>query len=109
MLAKLYLASRISLSVPCHTIVLAQAVFSRVKILRCAAEMWQGVKKRQRGRPVVYQGDPDAPGLEPEQRRQLLRRISNRESARRIRHRHQEELASLCAKVRALQYPAQSF
>ncbi len=51
---------------------------------------------------MVYLGDPDAPGLEPDQRRQLLRRISNRESARRARNRHHEELATLCAKVCAL-------
>ena len=55
--------------------------------------------KRNRGRPVIYQGDPDAPGLDPEHRRVLLRRINNRESARRTRMRNQEELASLYTKV----------
>ncbi len=59
----------------------------------------QGVKKRGRGRPVIYQGDPDAPGLDPAQRRLLQRRISNRESARRTRKRHQEHAESLYAKV----------
>ncbi len=63
------------------------------------AAWWQGVMKRGRGRPVIYQGDPDAPGLEPEQRRLLQRRISNRESARRTRKRHQEHAESLYAKV----------
>ena len=60
---------------------------------------WQVRKRNQRGRPVKYLGDPDAPGLDPEQRRQLLRRISNRESARRVRKRHQEEVERLRVKV----------
>ena len=61
--------------------------------------MTQGIKKRARGRPVIYQGDPDAPGLDPAERRLLQRRISNRESARRTRHRREEHVASLYAKV----------
>ena len=48
---------------------------------------------------MIYEGDPDAPGLEPEHRRLLQRRISNRESARRTHERHQEQAASLYAKV----------
>lgn len=67
--------------------------------LTCARGNWQGAKRHQRGRPVKYLGDPDAPGLDPEQRRQLLRRISNRESARRVRKRHQEEVQRLHVKV----------
>ena len=63
------------------------------------SEWWQGTRKRGRGRPVIYQGDPDAPGLDPEQRKLLQRRISNRDSARRTRERHQEQAASLYAKV----------
>ena len=61
--------------------------------------LWQNAKKRGRGRPVIYQGDPDAPGLEPEQRRLLQRRISNRESAQRTRKRHQDQAANLYAQV----------
>ena len=48
---------------------------------------------------MIYGGDPDAPGLDPEVRRLLQRRISNRESARRTRERHQEQAAILHAKV----------
>ncbi len=51
---------------------------------------------------MIYEGDPDAPGLDPAQRRLLQRRISNRESARRTRKRHQEHAESLYAKVCAL-------
>ncbi len=72
----------------------------------CLSDGWQGVHKkqrsRQRGRPVKYQGDPNAPGLDPAQRRQLQRRISNRESARRTRKRHEYQLTGMHAKVCAL-------
>ena len=55
--------------------------------------------RRHRGRPVKYQGDPNAPGLDAEERRQLLRRIANRESARRMRKRHLDELHDLSTEV----------
>ncbi|CAL5224354.1 g7028 [Coccomyxa viridis] len=67
-----------------------------------SSQSHKGVKKRGRGRPVIYQGDPDAPGLDPAQRRLLQRRISNRESARRTRKRHQEHAESLYAKAKSL-------
>jgi hypothetical protein len=51
--------------------------------------------RRHRGRPVKYQGDPNAPGLTKDERRQLLRQIANRESARRMRKRHLDELRDL--------------
>ena len=79
------------------------------KVFHGRSQWWQGVEKRQRGRqrgrPVKYRGDPDTPGLDPEQRRQLLQRISNRESARRTRKRQEEQLASMCAKVGMLCFP----
>lgn len=34
--------------------------------------------KRKVGRPIAYQGDPDSPDLDPEQRQIILRRIANR-------------------------------
>lgn len=41
--------------------------------------LMQGVTtKRKVGRPIAYQGDPDSPDLEPEQRQIILRRIANR-------------------------------
>jgi hypothetical protein len=50
---------------------------------------------------VKYLGDPNEPGLDAEERRQLLRRIANRESARRMRKRHLEELHHLSTEVGA--------
>ena len=46
--------------------------------------------KRKPGRPLAYQGDPFSPDVTPEERRVILRRIANRESARRVRVRHNE-------------------
>ena len=54
-----------------------------------------GKAKRKVGRPIAYRGDPYAPSLEPAQRRVILRRIANRESARRVRARRQDELKQL--------------
>ena len=61
----------------------------------------EGRAKRKVGRPIAYRGDPYAPGLAPEQRRVILRRIANRESARRVRARRQDELDRLTQQVRA--------
>ena len=58
-----------------------------------------GRAKRKVGRPIAYRGDPYAPGLAPEQRRVILRRIANRESARRVRARRQDELDRLTQQV----------
>ena len=52
------------------------------------------------GRPIAYHGDPDSPELTEAERRRIKRRIANRESARRVRHKRQEELEELQAKVR---------
>ena len=44
-----------------------------------AVLLMQQVKtKRKVGRPIAYQGDPDSPDLDPEQRQIILRRIANR-------------------------------
>ncbi len=55
--------------------------------------------KRKVGRPIIFQGNPLSPDVTPEQRRVMLRRIANRESARRVRNRRNEELERLIQKV----------
>ena len=60
--------------------------------------------KRKVGRPITYCGDPFSPHLKPEQRRVILRRVANRESARRVRARRQDELERLSQQVSTLQY-----
>ncbi|CAL5223499.1 g6025 [Coccomyxa viridis] len=61
-----------------------------------------GKVKRKVGRPIAYSGDPFSPDLEPEQRRIILRRIANRESARRVRARRQDELDRLGQRVQGM-------
>ena len=51
------------------------------------------------GRPIAYSGDPFSPALQPEERRIVLRRIANRESARRVRAKRQDELEQLRLRV----------
>ena len=64
------------------------------------SSLLQGQKaKRKVGRPITYQGDPFSPDVTPEQRRLILRRVANRESARRVRDRRHEELERLTQKV----------
>jgi hypothetical protein len=46
--------------------------------------------RKKVGRPIEYEGDPDSPLLSEQERRRIKRRISNRESARRVRHKRQE-------------------
>ncbi|KAK9840565.1 hypothetical protein WJX81_001658 [Elliptochloris bilobata] len=58
-----------------------------------------GKEKKKVGRPIAYKGDPDAPGLTEEDRRRIKRRIANRESARRVRQKRQEQLDELEIKV----------
>lgn len=48
-------------------------------------------EKRKAGRPIAYSGDPDASHLSIEERRLIKRRISNRESAQRVRQRKQDD------------------
>lgn len=47
----------------------------------------QPARKRNVGRPIAYCGDPNSPDLTPGERRRIMRRIANRESARRVRAR----------------------
>ena len=69
------------------------AVLSTVLLL-------QGKKGRRKvGRPITYQGSPSSPDLSPEERRVILRRIANRESARRVRDRRNEELNKFIQRV----------
>ena len=59
-------------------------------------------EKRKVGRPIAYCGDPNSPDLTPAERRRILRRIANRESARRVRARRQELLEEMAGRVRQL-------
>lgn len=54
------------------------------------------------GRPIAYPGDPSDEHLTEEERRRLKRRIANRESARRVRQKRQEQMEELQAKVSSL-------
>ena len=56
-------------------------------------------EKRKVGRPIAYCGDPNSPDLTPAERRRILRRIANRESARRVRARRQELLEEMAGRV----------
>jgi hypothetical protein len=56
-------------------------------------------EKRKVGRPIAYCGDPDSPDLTPSERRRIKRRIANRESARRVRARRQEQIEEMAVKV----------
>lgn len=58
----------------------------------------KGKEKKKVGRPIAYRGDPNAPELTDAERRRIKRRIANRESARRVRHKRQEELEDMQAK-----------
>ena len=51
------------------------------------------------GRPIAYQGDPNAPHLTEQERRRIKRRIANRESARRVRNKRQEALEGMQSNV----------
>ncbi|KAK9789756.1 hypothetical protein WJX73_000626 [Symbiochloris irregularis] len=46
--------------------------------------------KGRSGRPVIYSGDPDAEDLTDQQKREIKRRIGNRESARRMREKNRD-------------------
>ena len=61
--------------------------------------------KRKVGRPIAYCGDPNAPELTPMERRVVLRRIANRESARRVRSRRMDDYEHLLRKVIFLEEP----
>ena len=67
------------------------------------SEVWcsvlKGKEKKKVGRPIAYRGDPNAPELTDQERRRIKRRIANRESARRVRHKRQEELEDMQIKA----------
>ncbi len=55
---------------------------------------WSKPKKKV-GRPITYNGDPNAPELTEAERRKVKRRIANRESARRVQQRRKEMIDEL--------------
>jgi len=55
--------------------------------------------KKKVGRPITYNGDPNAPELTEGERRKVKRRIANRESARRVQQRRKEMIDELQHKV----------
>ncbi len=60
---------------------------------------WSKPKKKV-GRPITYNGDPNAPELTEAERRKVKRRIANRESARRVQQRRKEMIDELQHKAR---------
>ena len=61
--------------------------------------------KKKVGRPITYNGDPNAPELSEAERRKVKRRIANRESARRVQQRRKEMIDELQHKVGCLAPP----
>ncbi len=55
---------------------------------------WSKPRKKV-GRPITYNGDPNAPELTEAERRKVKRRIANRESARRVQQRRKEMIDEL--------------
>ncbi len=53
------------------------------------------------GRPIAYCGDPNSPELTQAERRRIMRRIANRESARRVRVRRIDLLDDMAKQVGA--------
>lgn len=58
-----------------------------------------GKERRKVGRPIMHKGNPDDPELTERERRRIKRRIANRESARRVRNRRQEEMEEMQIKM----------
>ena len=79
------------------------AGLSRTK--KGACDCAQPKEKRKVGRPIAYCGDPNSPDLTPSERRRILRRIANRESARRVRARRLDLLDDMAQKVCPLRMP----
>lgn len=65
-----------------------------------AYDIVQSKSRRRAGRPITYNGDPDAKNLTEGERRKVKRRIANRESARRVQARRAGTLEELQIKVR---------
>ncbi|CAL8465681.1 g5217 [Coccomyxa elongata] len=59
--------------------------------------------KRKVGRPIAYCGDPNSPDLTPAERRRIMRRIANRESARRVRARRLDILDEMTQKAKEME------
>lgn len=66
-------------------------------------ENWIKPKKKV-GRPITYNGDPNAPELTEAERRKVKRRIANRESARRVQQRRKEMIDELQHKLIYIQH-----
>ena len=62
-------------------------------------------QKKKVGRPITYNGDPNAPELNEAERRRVKRRIANRESARRVQQRRKEMIDEVQHKVRFADIP----
>lgn len=58
--------------------------------------------RKRVGRPLAYNGNPDAPHLTDQERRKIKRRIANRESARRVRAKRAELMDELQIKCTTL-------
>ncbi|KAL0029497.1 hypothetical protein WJX77_011945 [Trebouxia sp. C0004] len=65
---------------------------------------WSKPKKKKVGRPITYNGDPNAPELTEAERRKVKRRIANRESARRVQQRRKEMIDELQHKLIYIQH-----
>ena len=59
----------------------------------------QPAGKRKVGRPIAYEGDPNAPHLTVAERRRMRRRVANRESARRVRAKVLNDIVQVQSKV----------
>ena len=61
--------------------------------------MLQKKEQKKLGRPVTFRGDPESSQLSDGERKRIKRRIANRESARRVRHKRQVLMEELHCKV----------
>ena len=57
------------------------------------------ITKGKVGRPIKYHKDPHSSDVTLEERRVILRRIANRESASRVRGRRKEAMETITQKV----------
>lgn len=60
-------------------------------------------EKRKVGRPLAFKGDINSKDLTEAERRRIKRRVANRESARRIRHKRQEALGEMQGRMDTMQ------
>lgn len=59
----------------------------------------QKQEPKKLGRPVTFKGDPESTALSEGERKRIKRRIANRESARRVRHKRQVLMEDLHCKA----------